>query len=160
MTYRNAKAQGFTLVEILIVVVILGILAAIVVPQFTSASESAQVSSMAATLQTVRSQLELYKVQHSGNYPALATLQTGTPDAWTGLTTQTAIDGSAGTDFGPYLQKAPMNPFTNGSDVAADNSADWQYTAATGAILAVVPGDTATALGLSTTDYVAAPDEE
>ena len=36
------KKTGFTLVEILIVVIILGILAAIVIPQFTSASESAK----------------------------------------------------------------------------------------------------------------------
>ena len=42
---RAQVRKAFTLVEILIVVVILGILAAIVIPQFTSASEDAQVSS-------------------------------------------------------------------------------------------------------------------
>jgi prepilin-type N-terminal cleavage/methylation domain-containing protein len=43
--YRNRKS-GFTLVEILIVVIILGILAAIVIPQFTNASEDARRNSM------------------------------------------------------------------------------------------------------------------
>ncbi|MEM9111640.1 MAG: prepilin-type N-terminal cleavage/methylation domain-containing protein, partial [Planctomycetota bacterium] len=48
--------KGFTLVEILIVVVILGILAAIVIPQFTNASEAAKASSVLSQLQTLRSQ--------------------------------------------------------------------------------------------------------
>ena len=58
MLARKQVARGFTLVEILIVVVILGILAAIVIPQFTNASETAKASSLAAQLQTIRSQLE------------------------------------------------------------------------------------------------------
>ena len=131
--------KGFTLVEILIVVVILGILAAIVIPQFTSASESAKASSLQSQLQTIRSQLELYQVQHNGNYPTIASLQTGDPDEWTQLVTQTDVTGAAGTDFGPYLQKPPTNPFTNDVNVAADNSADWVYTEATGVIKAVIP---------------------
>jgi len=151
---QRKRTSGFTLVEILIVVVILGILAAIVVPQFTSASESARSSSMSSTLQTIRSQLELYQVQHNGDYPTLAQM-------WTNLTEATDIDGATdGTDdFGPYLQKAPDNPFTNGSTCAADNSEDWQYTAASGAILAVVAQAKIDELDLDDSDVVAAPAE-
>jgi len=65
--------RGFTLVEILIVVVILGILAAIVIPQFTQASTEAKANSLCSDLQTMRSQIELYKVQHNDVAPALAT---------------------------------------------------------------------------------------
>lgn len=150
MSARKRAAKGFTLVEILIVVVILGILAAIVIPQFTSASESAKSSSLVSQLQTIRSQLELYQVQHNGDYPTLTQM-------WGNLTGTTKVDGTSGSDYGPYLQKAPVNPFTNGSECAADNSKDWQYTAATGAIKAVVPAAKASELGLSTVDYVAAP---
>lgn len=50
----SSKPHGFTLVEILIVVIILGILAAIVIPQFTSASQNARVSGTLSTLQTLR----------------------------------------------------------------------------------------------------------
>ena len=51
------KKSAFTLVEILIVVIILGILAAIVIPQFTQASNDARTNSMRSDLQTVRSQI-------------------------------------------------------------------------------------------------------
>ena len=64
---RNRSA--FTLVEILIVVIILGILAAIVIPQFTNASEDAKASSVSSIVQTVQGQLELFKVQHLEAYP-------------------------------------------------------------------------------------------
>jgi len=145
--------SGFTLVEILIVVVILGILAAIVIPQFTSASETAKSSSLTAQLQTIRSQLELYQVQHNGDYPTLAQM-------WDNLTSTTDISGATtGSDFGPYLQKAPTNPFENSSTLAA-GAADantgaaagvgWVYIASTGTIKAVMPAAKATELGFVT----------
>ena len=61
--------KAFTLVEILIVVIILGILAAIVIPQFTQASGEAKLSSLASDLQMVRSQMQLYYLQHNDTYP-------------------------------------------------------------------------------------------
>src|SRR3954454_22689263 len=60
---RNRKS-AFTLVEILIVVIILGILAAIVIPQFTSASQDARKNSLLSQLQTIKAQLELTRLQH------------------------------------------------------------------------------------------------
>ena len=155
MSTRKAINKRFTLVEILIVVVILGILAAIVIPQFTNASEAEKASSLVSQLQTLRSQLELYQVQHNGNYPTLATLQVGAPDEWTGMTTQTEVNGNVGTDFGPYLQQAPINVFTGNGNVAVDNSQDWEYDENTGAIRAVVPQTNITELNLSPDDTIA-----
>jgi len=131
MRARKMVAKGFTLVEILIVVVILGILAAIVIPQFTNASESAKFSSTVSQLQTIRSQMELYSNQHNDNYPDIAT-------DWTQLTLWTDIQGNTfatqaaadaavagGTPvYGPYLQKDPNNPFTDTADVAAAAAAN------------------------------------
>ena len=127
MTVRT-NSRGFTLVEILIVVIILGILAAIVVPQFTEASADAKVSALTSDLQTVRSQLELYKLQHDGDYPS---------DIVTQLTTQTDVNGDEGSDFGPYLTKFPTNPFNSSAGVKTTDSAGsgdegWWYDSSTG----------------------------
>ena len=127
MSARKMVQKGFTLVEILIVVVILGILAAIVIPQFTAASETAQTSSAVSTLQAVRSQLELYRVNHNGNYP---------DNLWAQMTESTDRTGATtGDDFGPYLPKEPVNPFTGGTAIGAD----WEYTSASGDIKMILP---------------------
>ena len=115
---RRTRKGGFTLVEILIVVIILGILAAIVIPQFTSASQDARKNSLTSQLQTLRSQLELYKLQHLDQLPS--DLIGGTP-AWTQFTSKTNDQGTTGTGtafpFGPYLQADPKNPLNGGSAV-------------------------------------------
>ena len=64
----NRSRRGFTLIEILIVVVILGILAAIIIPQFTNAADDASISSARTQLQSMRSQIELYRARE-GAYP-------------------------------------------------------------------------------------------
>jgi general secretion pathway protein G len=107
---RNRK--GFTLVEILIVVVILGILAAIVIPQFSQASTEARESNLINNLQSVRAQIELYRIQHLDQEPcggAATFLQC--------MTEETDVDGDvwaagAGVAYGPYLKKMPANPFS------------------------------------------------
>src|SRR5215211_7879611 len=90
---RNRKG-GFTLVEILIVVIILGILAAIVIPQFTSASQDARKNSLTSQLQTLRSQIELYKLQHLDQLPS--SLVASTP-LWDQLINKTNASGTTGT---------------------------------------------------------------
>jgi general secretion pathway protein G len=115
--YRTRKG-GFTLVEILIVVIILGILAAIVIPQFTSASQDARKNSLASQLQTVRSQIELYKLQHLDNLPS--DLIASSPN-WDQFTNKSDKFGATGTTtdciFGPYLQAAPTNPLNGSTSV-------------------------------------------
>jgi general secretion pathway protein G len=144
--------RGFTLVEILIVVVILGILAAIVIPQFTQASTEAKTNSLCSDLQTLRSQIELFKVQHNDTTPVLATFESQ-------MIYTSQIDGTASAskvrvdpfNFGPYLERVPENPFTNsativdwGAGAAAAPYDGWEYNAATGEIRAAPDGvDTA-----------------
>ena len=108
--YKSRK--GFTLVEILIVVIILGILAAIVIPQFTNASTDARNSSVRSLLQTVRSQVELYKLQHGDTLPDLITNW----NAFTG----TSVYG--GVTFGPYMQSAPENQLQANSAVVKNGT--------------------------------------
>src|SRR5438045_4368608 len=83
----------------------------IVIPQFTSASQDARKNSLVSQLQTLRSQLELYKLQHLDQLPT--TLISSSP-AWTQLTVKSDATGALGTTsafpFGPYLQADPVNP--------------------------------------------------
>ena len=128
------KRSAFTLVEILIVVIILGILAAIVIPQFTQASNDARTNALASDLQTVRSQIQLYKVQHLDNFP-------GT-NISTVLTSRSNQLGTMGTDanlypLGPYLQKFPTNAFAGNNSVKTSGSAGsgtegWWYDPGSG----------------------------
>ncbi len=136
--------KGFTLVEILIVVIILGILAAIVIPQFTEASNDARESALTSDLQTLRSQLELYKVQHNEKYPDLdendAADTANFVNRLTGRTDQDGKINAAGA-YGPYLQKFPSNPFMSTNqqtvnfgavDGTGDGTSGWHFNTAGG----------------------------
>ena len=122
--------RGFTLVEILIVVIILGILAAIVIPQFTNASNNARSSSVQSTLQTIRSQIELFKLQHSDTPPTATAITNWQLFLTTSTTTETNVTNPAGALFGPYMQTAPVNPMNNQSAVgtAVATTVGWVYT--------------------------------
>lgn len=130
---KTRMKKGFTLVEILIVVVILGILAAIVIPQFSSASEEASINRVAQDLQTVRSQIQLYKIQHFGRVPD-ADRFLGHMTGYTLKTTARTADDTTTTAstagaLGPYLQQIPSNPFVVEAEAknTAGGTGGWNY---------------------------------
>jgi len=101
------KRRAFTLIEILIVVVILGILGAIVYPHFANARSEAADKACRTQLQSLRSQIEMYKIQHGGAVPDLIT-------NWNPLINATVYNGKT---VGPYMPRAPKNSFNNRSNV-------------------------------------------
>lgn len=111
------KQNAFTLVEILIVVIILGILAAIVIPQFTSASDDAQKSRLETDLQALRTQVQLFKAE-IGRYPGCK--KDGTADAALDFVTEITgnVNNPEGVAKGPWLQEMPKNPFVADADAA------------------------------------------
>jgi general secretion pathway protein G len=134
----KANKSGFTLVEILIVVVILGILAAIVIPQFTEASTEAKTSSLCTDLQTIRSQIELYKIQHNDNLPgAGAATLIESLTGYTDIAGAIAV-GPAANVYGPYVQKIPMNQFVDDDTIdetgtPGNAGGGWDFNVTTGA---------------------------
>jgi general secretion pathway protein G len=116
---RIQNRKGFTLIEILIVVIILGILAAIVIPQFTNASKEAKQSSLVTMVQSLRSQIALFKLQHNDYLPGTNPLNGATFDGtvfWNQMTLFSDVTGATNAtktavfDKGPYMQSIPKNP--------------------------------------------------
>jgi general secretion pathway protein G len=137
---RSKRRSAFTLVEILIVVVIMAILAATIIPQFTDSTKDAKASTGKFNLHTLRSQIQLYRAHHEGTAPGADLVQ---------LMDTTNVDGTVGTGanfpYGPYVSELPTNPFTNSvtvkeitNDPAAagdvTGTGGWLYNITTGGI--------------------------
>jgi general secretion pathway protein G len=93
-----------------------------VIPQFTGASTEAKESSLVSDLQTIRSQIELYKIQHNDMIPGeILASGTVTPvadaagvvNALCNKTDQYGNVDNTNGKFGPYMKKFPVNPFSN-----------------------------------------------
>lgn len=127
---KPRRRRAFTLVEILVVVVILGILSAIVVPQFSSASEEAKIESTKVQLQKLRNTLAVYYVRNNAHFPGI-----------------TEGDGTWGEVLGEgYMHVPPNNQYVgaNGSivqfgvgpDAAFQDQYGWIYNPSTGDVWA------------------------
>lgn len=120
---RPRRARAFTLIEIMIVVIILGILAAVVVPQFSNATTAAKQSTVKEDLRYLRTEIIIFQAQHrdvAPGYPAGNV--NATPDSvsflkqmtmYSDQACNTSTSPSPATPFGPYFVQLPPNPFTN-----------------------------------------------
>lgn len=129
--------RGFTLVELLIVVVILGVLAAIVVPQFNGASAEAKEAALAQDVSAMRQAISLYRVQHNEDYPG-PTAQ----DLADQLTMSTDADGdTAGSKYGPYFRAPwPTNNINGMTSILVVATMPENPTGATGWVYATNDG--------------------
>lgn len=121
----SRKHKGFTLIEMLIVIVVIAILALIVIPRLLGAGRKAKEASLKGDLHQLRNAIQQFEAD-CGDYPAaLVDLVTEPTDA----------TGGSGLDLdlvawqGPYLRTSqpdtlPEDPFTGATD--------WDYDAATG----------------------------
>lgn len=97
MNKLRSKQSGFTLVELMIVIVIVGVLAAIAVPIYTNNVKRAKMSEADAALGTIRTQLRVYYAEN-GAYPVQAIVADVVGSAWNNI--------SAGQLDGKYFADA------------------------------------------------------
>jgi len=101
---KRQRGRGFTLVEIMVVVVILGILAVLIVPRVLGRSDEARAAAARHDVAVIMQSLKLYRLDN-GRYPtneqglqALVTKPTSAP---------------LPTNWKPYLDKLPKDPWGN-----------------------------------------------
>jgi prepilin-type N-terminal cleavage/methylation domain-containing protein len=161
---RLSQQSGFTLIEMLIVVILLGILAMLIIPQISVSTDDARLNTLETNLGAVRSSVELYYFQHNDTYPgenktdgtAAATPAEAEAGFLQQLTQYTDLNGDCSVSrdathiYGPYLKSLtmPTNPYNNLNttlcdiattditDRTSDNSTGWKFYTQTGVLMA------------------------
>ena len=158
---KRSRKRGFSLLELVIVVVIIGIIAAIAIPRMSRGTAGAGDSATAGDLAVLRNAIDLYAAEHGGSFPTLADIA----DQLTQYTDSVG-DAQAAKDathiYGPYLRKVPPLPvgerkskitFTATVPAATTADAGWYYNATTGDILANCKDAEVDASGTQYNDY-------
>jgi len=161
MLWMKRENTGFSLVELVIVIVILGIIAAVAIPRITSGSRNAGESALRANLQTLRNAIDWYYAEHGNTFPGAKTDGTNaldTPEAFiTQLTQFSKADGTvsatpdAAFPYGPYI-RGSLPKLTVGTNIGKNTvsvlnqsaalgvnvggGTGWIYNVATGEIIA------------------------
>ncbi len=159
---KKTNRHAFTLVELLIVVVILAILAAIALPKLSNASSQARNAMLADNLRIIRTQIAVFRGQHLGVSPGFPDGDAdSTPTESTFVAHMTMSSNKAGevasvgTDgygFGPYMSSIPLNPVNDKSTVQiignsasipgeGDDSHGWIYQPSTSIFFADSNGE-------------------
>ena len=154
-------AKGFTLIEVVIVVIILGLLAVLVVPHLSTAANAEREDSLRDDLHFLRTQIMVYQAQHNGVAPGYPNGDLAVKPSLAVFTNQmTMYTDKAGNtsrspsdvyQYGPYLQRLPKNMLNNNSNirfvvsdkifpVQANGLDGWLYQPSTGIIAANIDG--------------------
>ncbi|MCG3180429.1 MAG: hypothetical protein BIFFINMI_02790 [Phycisphaerae bacterium] len=137
---RSKKRMGFSLLELMLVVVIIALIAAIAIPRLSRGTEGATSSSLAGSLAVLRDGIDRYSVEHGGSFPTVASFSAQMTQ-YSDASGNTSATKDATHVYGPYVRSVPpqpVGPRAGQSGVAAADGATvgWLYNASTGNITA------------------------
>jgi len=161
LTRQSLSHRAFTLMEIIIVVVVIGLLATVVLPQFSSDNKQAHQIALKDDLQYLRTQIAVFRAQHQDVSPGYREgYTTFGPNLrcfveqmteYSDINCNLSQNDSPVYPYGPYLKQLPVNPINNSSDLilvpnnqampAPGGSAGWIYKAQTQEIVANLAGN-------------------
>lgn len=112
------QQQGFTLIELMVVLVILGVLFGLVVPNVTGRGDEARVTGAKTDIKTIENALETYRL-HNSHYPS-------TDQGLDALVTRPSGNPEPRNWRGPYLRQAPTDPWGNDYAYINDNNNNFE----------------------------------
>lgn len=132
MNRLHELKRGFTLVELLIVIIIIAVLAAVAIPKFANSSQKSKESALRAELKLMRSGIEMFK-NDTGYYPeTLEDMAKEFTDGPKKNVAGTATPCTAAEYKGPYISSISTDPVS---------AAAFTYTKATGKVVSSAPGN-------------------
>ena len=121
--FRNKSLHGLTLVEMVVVILLLGVIAAVAAPKMFDAATDARTNSTKQNLAVIRDALELYKA-NNGSYPAANSLHTALADYIRGPFPAPQVGSGAGNSAVKKSVKDPIDKAAGGQG--------WIYNESTG----------------------------
>lgn len=124
MRHRFSDFGGFSLIEVVIVVVILGTIGAIALPRMSHAGQNADEKALAGDMAVWRNALDLYQADHGGAYPKDNTTLAAQLTGYTDASGEVSSTKDAAHPFGPYLRGIPPLPGFDGiagADIPRDS---------------------------------------